>query len=42
MIVAAAARKRGFDFDWKRHACAGVPVTLATLGVTAARFVLHH
>jgi Na+/H+ antiporter NhaD/arsenite permease-like protein len=36
IIVVDAARRRGIFIDWKRHAATGVPVTLATLAITAA------
>ena len=36
LIVVAAARRRGILIDWRRHARTGVPVTLATLAITAA------
>jgi Na+/H+ antiporter NhaD/arsenite permease-like protein len=36
IIVVDAARRQGVVIDWKRHARTGVPVTLATLAVTAA------
>jgi Na+/H+ antiporter NhaD/arsenite permease-like protein len=35
IIVVDAAARRGVRIDWMRHAAIGVPVTLATLGVTA-------
>ena len=35
-IVDDAAARRGVRIDWRRHARIGVPVTLATLAVTAA------
>ncbi|HEU0201577.1 MAG TPA: hypothetical protein VFR86_14220 [Burkholderiaceae bacterium] len=38
IIVVDAARRRGITIDWRRHARAGVPVTLATLLVTALWF----
>ena len=38
IIVVDAARRRGIDIDWRRHALAGVPVTLATLAIAAAWF----
>jgi Na+/H+ antiporter NhaD/arsenite permease-like protein len=37
-----AARRRGIAIDWRRHARAGAPVTLATLAITAAWFALRH
>jgi len=36
IIVVDAAARRGVRIDWHRHAAVGVPVTLGTLGVTAA------
>ncbi len=36
IIVVDAARRQGIVIDWRRHARVGVPVTLATLAVTAA------
>jgi len=36
IIVVDAAARRGVRIDWRRHARVGVPVTLATLAVTAA------
>lgn len=36
IIVVDAARRQGVVIDWKRHGRTGVPVTLATLAVTAA------
>jgi Na+/H+ antiporter NhaD/arsenite permease-like protein len=36
IIVVDAARRHGIRIDWRRHARVGVPVTLATLGITAA------
>jgi Na+/H+ antiporter NhaD/arsenite permease-like protein len=38
IIVVDAARRRGVVIDWRRHARTGVPVTLATLAITAAWF----
>ena len=35
IIVVDAAGRRGVRIDWRRHAAVGVPVTLATLAVTA-------
>jgi len=42
IIVVNAARRRGIAIDWRSHARAGVPVTLITLAITAAWFVLRH
>lgn len=36
IIVVDAARRSGIAIDWRRHAQIGVPVTLATLAITAA------
>jgi len=41
IIVVDAARRHGIAIDWRRHARTGVPVTLATLGITAAWFALR-
>jgi Na+/H+ antiporter NhaD/arsenite permease-like protein len=41
IIVVDAARRRGIDIDWRRHALTGVPVTLASLGVAGAWFWLR-
>jgi Na+/H+ antiporter NhaD/arsenite permease-like protein len=38
IIVVDAARRRGVAIDWRRHARTGVPVTLATLAISAAWF----
>jgi Na+/H+ antiporter NhaD/arsenite permease-like protein len=38
IIVVDAARRYGIAIDWKRHARTGVPVTLATLAITAGWF----
>lgn len=40
LIVADAAGRRHLVLDWRTHARAGVPVTLATLAIAAA--FLHH
>ena len=40
IIVVDAARRRGIAIDWRRHARTGIPVTLATLAITAAWFAL--
>jgi Na+/H+ antiporter NhaD/arsenite permease-like protein len=40
IIVVDAARRHGIAIDWRRHARTGVPVTLASLVITAAWFVL--
>lgn len=42
IIVVDAARKRGVVIDWKRHAATGVPVTLATLAITAGWIAWRH
>jgi len=36
-----AARRRGIVIDWRRHASVGIPVTMATLAITAAWFGLR-
>lgn len=41
IIVVDAARRHGIVIDWRRHARTGIPVTLATLGITAAWFALR-
>jgi len=41
IIVVDAAARRGIVIGWRRHARAGVPVTLATLAITAAWFALR-
>jgi Na+/H+ antiporter NhaD/arsenite permease-like protein len=38
IIVVNAARRRGIAIDWRRHARTGIPVTLATLAITAGWF----
>jgi Na+/H+ antiporter NhaD/arsenite permease-like protein len=35
IIVVQTAQQRGIAIGWGRHASVGIPVTLATLGVTA-------
>jgi Na+/H+ antiporter NhaD/arsenite permease-like protein len=40
IIVVDAAARRGLLIDWKRHARIGIPVTLATLAITAAYLFL--
>lgn len=40
IIVVDAARRRGIEIDWKRHALTGVPVTLASLAIAALWFTL--
>ncbi|TAK81338.1 MAG: anion transporter [Betaproteobacteria bacterium] len=40
IIVVDAARRRGIAIDWRRHARTGVPVTLATLAITAFWFAV--
>ena len=42
IIVVEAARRRGIAIDWRTHARAGVPVTVASLAFTAAWFALRH
>jgi Na+/H+ antiporter NhaD/arsenite permease-like protein len=41
IIVVDAAARRGIAIDWKRHARVGLPVTLATLAVSAAYLALR-
>jgi Na+/H+ antiporter NhaD/arsenite permease-like protein len=41
IIVVDAARRRGIAIDWRRHARTGVPVTIATLAITAGWFALR-
>ena len=41
IIVVDAARRSGIEIDWRRHARTGVPVTIATLGITALWFALR-
>jgi Na+/H+ antiporter NhaD/arsenite permease-like protein len=41
IIVVDAARRRGITIDWRRHARTGVPVTIATLAITAGWFALR-
>ena len=41
LIVVDAARRRGIAIDWRRHAMTGIPVTLATLAITAGWFALR-
>jgi len=38
MIVVAAAARQGIRIDWKRHARAGIPVTLVTLAIVGGWF----
>ena len=40
LIVADAASRRGVQLDWRTHARTGIPVTLATLAISAAWFAL--
>ena len=40
IIVLDAARRRGILIDWRQHARTGVPVTVATLAITAGWFML--
>jgi Na+/H+ antiporter NhaD/arsenite permease-like protein len=40
IIVVDAARRRGIAIAWRTHARTGVPVTIATLAITAAWFAL--
>ena len=39
IIVVDAARKQGIEIDWRRHLRTGLPVTFATLAITAMWFV---
>jgi Na+/H+ antiporter NhaD/arsenite permease-like protein len=41
IIVVNAARRRGIPIDWRRHARTGIPVTLATLAITAGWFAFR-
>ena len=41
IIVVDAARRRGIAIDWRRHAMTGIPVTVATLAITAGWFALR-
>ena len=41
IITVDAARRRGVVIDWRRHARTGIPVTLATLAITAVWFALQ-
>ena len=41
IIVIDAAARRGVQIGWRRHARVGVPVTLATLAITAAYLALR-
>jgi Na+/H+ antiporter NhaD/arsenite permease-like protein len=36
IIVVDAARRQGIVIDWRRHLRTGLPVTVATLALTAA------
>ena len=38
IIVVDAARRQGIDIDWRRHLRTGLPVTIATLAITALWF----
>jgi Na+/H+ antiporter NhaD/arsenite permease-like protein len=38
IIVVDAARRQGIVIDWRRHLRTGLPVTIATLAITAAWF----
>jgi Na+/H+ antiporter NhaD/arsenite permease-like protein len=42
IIVVDAAARRGIPIDWRTHARAGVPVTVATLAIAALYLVLIH
>jgi len=41
VIVVDAARRRGIEIDWRRHALTGVPVALASLAAAAGWFALR-
>ncbi len=41
IIVVDAARRRGVEIDWRRHALTGVPVTVVSLGIAGAWFWLR-
>ena len=41
MIVVSAAARHGISIDWRTHARAGIPVTVVTLGITAAWFAVR-
>ena len=41
IIVVDAARRRGIAIDWRRHAVTGIPVTVATLAITAGWFAFR-
>jgi Na+/H+ antiporter NhaD/arsenite permease-like protein len=41
IIVVDAARRQGIDIDWHRHLRTGLPVTVATVAITAAWFAWH-
>jgi Na+/H+ antiporter NhaD/arsenite permease-like protein len=41
IIVVDAARRRAIEIDWRRHAATGIPVTIATLAITAGWFALR-
>jgi Na+/H+ antiporter NhaD/arsenite permease-like protein len=38
IIVVDSARRQGIVIDWRRHLRTGLPVTTATLAITAAWF----
>jgi Na+/H+ antiporter NhaD/arsenite permease-like protein len=40
IIVVDAARRYGIEIGWRRHARVGIPVTIATLAITAAWLAL--
>jgi Na+/H+ antiporter NhaD/arsenite permease-like protein len=40
IIVVDAARRRGIEIDWRRHARTGVPVTLGSLAIAAVWFTV--
>ena len=41
IIVVDAARRRGVEIDWRRHALTGVPVTVVSLAIAGAWFWLR-
>jgi Na+/H+ antiporter NhaD/arsenite permease-like protein len=38
IVVVDAARRQGIEIEWHRHLRIGLPVTVATLAITAAWF----
>ena len=41
VIVVEIARAHGVNIDWRRHARAGVPVTIVTLAIAGGAWVLR-